>query len=75
MQLAYHLAKELKHKEGNAGSSSELTKEKSLWNLLWHLNVPLRVKIFLWKASNDILATRLNIQKIIKKLKQVVSKM
>ncbi|XP_074310491.1 uncharacterized protein LOC141646518 [Silene latifolia] len=41
--------------------SSDLTKEKALWNSIWKANVNPKVKVFMWQFCNDAIATRRNL--------------
>ena len=36
---------------------------KKIWKALWNLNVPQKIKHFAWRASRDILATKMNLAK------------
>ncbi|XP_059438559.1 uncharacterized protein LOC132171289 [Corylus avellana] len=58
---AYHLAKDIC--EGSRGSCSESSLVTHQWKNVWHTAGPMAVKTFLWQASNEILATRVNLDK------------
>ena len=45
----------------NFGGSSNEQKSKSFWKTLWRLNISNKVKLFAWKASKNILATKANL--------------
>ncbi len=42
----------------NRGQSSNGGKDGDVWGYLWNLQIPNSVKLFLWRACNDILPTR-----------------
>ncbi|XP_042942660.1 uncharacterized protein LOC122276827 [Carya illinoinensis] len=64
VKSAYHL--EVRRKNKDKGEVSK--KNTEMWKLLWKLNVPGVVKMFLWKALNNCLPTKLNLccRKIVK---------
>ncbi|KAF5478245.1 hypothetical protein F2P56_004821 [Juglans regia] len=45
------------------GESSNWQITKQMWKLVWNLNVPRKVKHFIWKALQSILPTKLNMWK------------
>ncbi|KAK3211112.1 hypothetical protein Dsin_015818 [Dipteronia sinensis] len=47
---------------GSPGVSNNLAAKK-WWLGLWKLNIPLKVKIFIWKASHEWIPTRANLTK------------
>ncbi|KAK3212224.1 hypothetical protein Dsin_016930 [Dipteronia sinensis] len=49
--------------DSNFGGSSNsgLENAESFWKNLWRINVPKKIKLFLWKACNDWLPTRANL--------------
>jgi hypothetical protein len=49
--------------ERDKGQSSKSEKAPVVWNSLWNLPIPNSVKVFMWRACNDILPTRLNLLK------------
>ena len=53
---------------GNIAESSRGCVGKRVWAALWKLQIPNNIKVFGWRACNDILPTKLNLskQKIIK---------
>lgn len=59
--IAYHLGMELQERE--RGQTSTVEKGKVVWRILWTLRVPNHVKLFLWRACNNILPTKQNLLK------------
>jgi hypothetical protein len=57
--IAYHLGMELQERE--RGQTSTVEKGKVVWRILWTLRVPNHVKLFLWRACNNILPTKHNL--------------
>ncbi|XP_062152053.1 uncharacterized protein LOC133860474 [Alnus glutinosa] len=49
--------------ERDRGQSSKAEKVYVVWSSLWNLPIPNLVKMFMWRACNDILPTRLNLLK------------
>ena len=44
-------------------SPSDISQSKQIWNAIWNLNVPNRIKIFLWRAGLNALPSRMNLVK------------
>jgi hypothetical protein len=61
VRSAYYLGKE--EKERRAAQSSQLSIEQELWKALWAMEVPNVVKMFAWKACQNILSTGRNLCK------------
>ena len=64
----YHL---LCESQGNeVASSSDTDGQRKFWKSLWKLNIPNKVKFFLWRACTDSIPTMLNLckQKIVPSL-------
>ncbi|KAL9440996.1 hypothetical protein AB3S75_019634 [Citrus x aurantiifolia] len=59
VKSGYQLA--LQMKCPNRPSSSK--EGKSSWSSIWYLQIPEKVKIFMWKATNDLLPTSENLWK------------
>ena len=57
---AYRMA--LAREEANQPSSS-CTKENTIWRKIWKLNIPPKIKHFLWRALINSLPTKLNLKK------------
>lgn len=58
VKSAYHLVIELEELEANDGASpSTKSKDHIFWNKSSKLQIPPKVRMFLWKACNGILAT------------------
>ena len=62
VRSAYQLAVQLRDRENSSccSSNSNPSGNRSLWNSIWKLNVPQKIKVFLWRVVNHGLATRLN---------------
>ena len=62
VRSAYQLAVHLRDRENNTCCSSSVNPSgnRSLWKSIWKLNVPQKIKVFLWRVVNHGLATRLN---------------
>ena len=61
VQSAYHLLVKVQHQD--QPSSSNVEEGKGLWNGIWKLQVPQKVRHFLWRAIRESLPTKLNLQK------------
>jgi len=61
VRSAYHLGKELQDQEG--GQCSKRQKGQEVWKSIWSMEVPNSVKLFMWKACNDLLPTKTNLFK------------
>ena len=61
VRSGYHLLCELHNSE--AASSSDTAGQKKFWNSLWKLNIPNKVKFFLWHACTNSIPTMLNLYK------------
>ena len=57
----YHLLCELQGNE--VASSSDIDGQRKFWKSLWKLNIPNKVKIFLWRACTNSIPTMLNLCK------------
>lgn len=44
-------------------SSSSSDVVKSFWKGIWHLKIPNKVKVFLWRACSRALPTKINLQR------------
>lgn len=62
VKSAYEVARELMRGENVAESSSGCA-GKRVWAALWKLEIPSKVKVFGWKACNEILPTKMNLAK------------
>ncbi|KAM2152029.1 hypothetical protein ACFX1R_046399 [Malus domestica] len=45
------------------GATSEYRMNNSMWKKIWTLQVPNKIKFFIWKCCNDALAVRHNLQR------------
>lgn len=61
VRSAYFVA--LRLNQGGVVEHSRAHEDKRLWNKIWRLRVPPKVRNFLWRACSDILPTRANIVK------------
>ncbi|KAF5458726.1 hypothetical protein F2P56_022736, partial [Juglans regia] len=61
VRSAYHLGMEKKRR--TRGEASKVEESVAVWKQMWRLEVPAVVKIFLWKALNNILPTNSNLFK------------
>ncbi|XP_035546588.1 uncharacterized protein LOC118348634 [Juglans regia] len=59
VRSAYHL--EMERKQAIRGENSRHEERVKGWDSIWELDVPRKVKLFLWKATNDFLATKKNL--------------
>ena len=59
VQTAYHVA--LRMNRIGIGEHSRVQEGKPVWNRLWKLSVPPKVRNFVWWASSDILPTQANL--------------
>ncbi|OMO78501.1 Peptidase A1 [Corchorus olitorius] len=57
VESGYQRIKQSACRQGRSGPSSSHTIPDKLWKLVWNLKVPNRVRIFLWRACKNILAT------------------
>ena len=53
----------LKVVEAAAPGTSNSMAQKPFWQELWSLNVPKKIRHFMWQAANDSLPTKKNLQK------------
>jgi hypothetical protein len=61
VKSAYHLEKEkrvLQHGEG-----SDRSGYSKIWKSIWRLTVPNSVKVFMWRACNNLIPTKGSLQK------------
>ena len=61
VRSGYHLLCDLY--ENDVASSLDTAGQKFFWNRLWKLNIPNKVKFFLWRACTDSFPTMLNLHK------------
>ena len=62
VKSAYKVTKEVM-RGGNVAESSRGCVGKRIWTTLWKLRIPNKIKVFGWRACNDILPTKLNLTK------------
>jgi hypothetical protein len=61
VRSAYHLSKELVERNGGQRSNEE--KDQGVWKDLWSLEVPNQVKMFMWRAFQNLLPTKATLYK------------
>jgi ribonuclease HI len=59
VRSAYHLGMDLQESKG--GQCSYTGKEEDFWKFVWALGIPNVTKLFIWRACNEILPTRVNL--------------
>jgi hypothetical protein len=59
MRSAYYL--EVKKQGQSRGESLGTSSMEKIWKMLWSLAVPNSVKVFIWKACNNVLPTKENL--------------
>ena len=59
VRTAYQVA--LRMNRTRNDEHSKVQEDKPIWNQLWKLSIPPKVRNFLWRASSDILPTRANL--------------
>uniref|UniRef100_A0A7N2MF44 Reverse transcriptase zinc-binding domain-containing protein n=1 Tax=Quercus lobata TaxID=97700 RepID=A0A7N2MF44_QUELO len=59
VRSAYLVALHLNH--GGGGEHSKVQDDRKLWHKMWKLDVPPKVRTFLWRACSEILPTRANL--------------
>jgi ribonuclease HI len=59
VRSAYHLGMELQESEG--GQCSYTGREEDFWKVVWALEIPNVTKLFIWRACNELLPTRVNL--------------
>lgn len=59
MKSGYQLALKLNHSE-DPGCSGNILNQ---WNVIWTLDLPEKIKIFIWRATNNLLPTAENLWK------------
>ena len=59
VRSAYLVALRLNH--GDGGEHSKAQDDKRLWHKMWKMDVPPKVRTFLWRACSEILPTQANL--------------
>ena len=62
VKSAYKVAREVLY-GGNLAESSRGCVGKEVWVALWKLRIPNKIKVFGWRACNNILPTKHNLSK------------
>ncbi|KAF7134615.1 hypothetical protein RHSIM_Rhsim08G0178900 [Rhododendron simsii] len=60
VRSGYHLAVQMKNKDQESPSSSFIP-DKSLWDVIWKVDIPYKVRHFWWRACSNSLATKENL--------------
>ncbi|CAN6542159.1 unnamed protein product [Malus baccata var. baccata] len=67
VKSGYGIAMELMENGGlgkkGRGASSDKTKYNKTWNAIWSLDVPRKMRFFIWKCCNHALAVRKNLKR------------
>ena len=61
VKFGYHVAKQLRMAESNSGEALVQRANNSLWSQIWKAKVPNKVKIFSWRACQNIFPTQDNL--------------
>jgi hypothetical protein len=61
VKSAYHLEKEIQDRKNGECSNQALS--QAIWKIIWNLKVPNATKVFLWRASHNILPTKDNLKR------------
>ena len=61
IKSAYKVSKEVL-REGRVAESSRGCIGKGVWFALWKLRIPNKIRVFGWRACNEILPTKLNVK-------------
>ena len=59
VKSGYHLARKVIRNDDGVRSSKG-TGNQQIWKKIWQLHVPSKIKIFWWRACQNILPTRVN---------------
>ena len=62
VKSTYKVAREVL-RAGRVAESSMGCVRKGIWSALWKLRTPNKIKVFGWRACNEILPTKLNLSK------------
>ena len=60
VKFGYHVARKVMRKDDGFGSSNGVGGQQ-VWKKIWQLHMPNKLKIFGWRACQDILPTRVNL--------------
>ena len=60
VKSGYHLARKVMRNDDGVGNSDRVGGQQ-IWKKIWQLHVPSKIKIFGWRACQDILPTRVNL--------------
>lgn len=61
VRSAYNLAASLnRNTQGGASSSASCAEDRSIWDVIWKMNIPERIKNFGWRIETNTLATKRN---------------
>lgn len=62
VKSGYHIIRRMKQPEDSTASSSSRI-DKRVWKVIWQINILQKIKIFLWKAVQNIIPVRENLAK------------
>ena len=61
----YNVAKQMRKEENHSGECSVQRANNPIWSRIWKAKVPNKVKIFSWRACQNILPTQDNLVHVI----------
>lgn len=63
VKFGYVVARSLQGKEPEVRASFSTTIDENMWKSLWNLNIPLKLRHFLWRVCHHLLATKVGLHK------------
>uniref|UniRef100_A0A7N2R5Q9 Reverse transcriptase zinc-binding domain-containing protein n=1 Tax=Quercus lobata TaxID=97700 RepID=A0A7N2R5Q9_QUELO len=63
VRSGYYIARQIAEEKDEVGECSRTGMSGLIWNMLWKLKIPNKIKIFGWRAWNNALPTRENLFK------------
>lgn len=61
VKSGYHMARLILKEDSGVGESSRRLEEGLIWQRLWKSKLPNKIKVFGWRACQDILPTKENL--------------
>lgn len=61
MRSGYQMARRIVKQEKDLGKSSKAAEGGQVWATIWKMEVPNKIRVFEWRACQDILPTRQNL--------------